>query len=135
MERVAHQTIVMQYILELGRQLDRDPRSCVPGFFERWGSTHTHTHTHSVAVLLCRLRSADKVYTDAFEDELSSFIGRVKARARARLEEATRQAEEVYSGRWVGPASEAAPPCRNSSSSGWGRAVWTRWRSWRHCQT
>ena len=35
MERVAHQTIVMQYILELAGQLHRDPRSCVPGFFER----------------------------------------------------------------------------------------------------
>ncbi len=35
MQRVAHQTIVMQYILELAKQLDRDPRSCVPGFFIR----------------------------------------------------------------------------------------------------
>ena len=35
MERVAHQTMVMQYILELARTLDRDPRSCVAGFFER----------------------------------------------------------------------------------------------------
>ena len=35
MERVAHQVIVMQYILELAKQLDRDPRSCVRGFFER----------------------------------------------------------------------------------------------------
>ena len=36
MERVAHQTIVMQYILELAKQLERDPRSCVPGFFARY---------------------------------------------------------------------------------------------------
>lgn len=32
---------------------------------------------------------------DAFEDELSSFIDRVKTRAKVRLEEATRIAEEV----------------------------------------
>ena len=36
MKTVAHQTIVMQYILELASQLDRDPRSCVPGFFKRY---------------------------------------------------------------------------------------------------
>ncbi len=36
MKRVSHQTIVMQYILELAKQLERDPRSCVPGFFIRW---------------------------------------------------------------------------------------------------
>ena len=35
MRRVAHQAIVMQYILELAKQLDRDPRSCAPGFFVR----------------------------------------------------------------------------------------------------
>ena len=39
MERVSHQVIVMQYILELAKQLDRDPRSCVPGFFERYVRT------------------------------------------------------------------------------------------------
>ena len=37
MERVAHQVIVMQYILELAKQLQTDPRSCVSGFFLRCG--------------------------------------------------------------------------------------------------
>ena len=36
MERVAHQTVIMQYILELAKQLQRDPRSCMPGVFERY---------------------------------------------------------------------------------------------------
>ena len=40
MERVAHQTIVMQYIMELASQLKVDPRSCVGGFFQRY--THIH---------------------------------------------------------------------------------------------
>jgi len=84
MERVAHQTIVMQYILELARQLHRDPRSCVPGFFER-------------------LKTAEKQYMDAFEDELSSFIDRVKTRAKVRLEEATRIAEEEERKKRLGP--------------------------------
>lgn len=36
MEHVAHQTICMQYILELSRQLNIDPRACVPSFFSRY---------------------------------------------------------------------------------------------------
>ena len=35
MEHVARQTICLNYILELGKQLQIDPRSCVPKFFER----------------------------------------------------------------------------------------------------
>ena len=66
MKRVAHQTIVMQYLLELARQLGRDPRSCLPGFFER-------------------MKTADKQYLDAFEDELSAFITRVEGRAKVEL--------------------------------------------------
>ena len=84
MERVAHQTIVMQYILELAKQLHRDPRSCVPGFFER-------------------IKSAEKQYVDAFEDELRSFIQRVKGRAQARIEEATLKAEEEERQKRLGP--------------------------------
>ncbi len=32
---------------------------------------------------------------DAFNDELSAFIGRVEVRAKVRIEEAVREAEEV----------------------------------------
>lgn len=35
MEHVAHQCICMQYILELAKQLDVDPRACVAQFFTR----------------------------------------------------------------------------------------------------
>lgn len=84
MERVAHQTIVMQYILELAKQLDRDPRSCVPGFF-------------------ARMKSAEKQYLDAFEDELSGFKGRVQQRAKVRIEEATRAYEEEERQKRLGP--------------------------------
>ena len=45
-----------------------------------------------------RLKTAEKQYMDAFDDELSSFIDRVKTRAKVRLEEATRIAEEVSGG-------------------------------------
>ena len=41
------------------------------------------------------MRSAEKTYIDAFQDELQAFIKRVEGRARARIEEAAREAEEV----------------------------------------
>ena len=84
MERVAHQTIVMQYLLELAKQLDRDPRSCIHGFFER-------------------MKTADRQYLDAFEDELSGFITRVKGRAKVRIEEAMKKAEEEERQKRLGP--------------------------------
>lgn len=84
MERVAHQTIVMQYILELSKQLERDPRSCVAGFFQR-------------------MKTAEKQYMEAFQDELSSFIARVKGRAQVRIEEATKKLEEEERQKRLGP--------------------------------
>lgn len=35
MAHVAHQTICMQYILELAKQLDYDPRACLDSFFAK----------------------------------------------------------------------------------------------------
>ena len=35
MGHIAHQTIVMQFMLELGRSLEIDPRGCVKAFFSR----------------------------------------------------------------------------------------------------
>lgn len=84
MERVAHQAIVMQYILELAKQLKMDPRSCINGFFQR-------------------MKTAEKQYTDAFIDELEAFKERVKGRARIRIEEATKKAEEEERQKRLGP--------------------------------
>ena len=75
MKRVARQAIVAQYILELAKTLQRDPRSCVEAFFTR-------------------IKTAEKQYTDAFEDEYNSLLERVRARAIARHEEAKKEAEE-----------------------------------------
>jgi cell division cycle protein 37 len=76
MEHVAHQSIVMQFILELAKQLEVDPRSCVSSFFSR-------------------IKLADKQYKDAFNDEYSAFKVRIKERAQIRLEKAMEEAEEV----------------------------------------
>ena len=35
MEQVAHQCICIQYLLELAKQLDVDPRSCISSFFTK----------------------------------------------------------------------------------------------------
>ncbi|CAI8029761.1 Hsp90 co-chaperone Cdc37 [Geodia barretti] len=83
-EVVSHQTIVMQYILELGKQLNRDPRSCIPGFFER-------------------IKTAERQYVEAFEDEIRAFKSRVKARAKEKVEAAIKEADEEERKSRLGP--------------------------------
>lgn len=36
MEHVSHQTMIMQFILELSKSLKIDPRQCVRPFFQRY---------------------------------------------------------------------------------------------------
>ncbi|CAD5117945.1 DgyrCDS6687 [Dimorphilus gyrociliatus] len=84
MKHVSHQTIVMQFILELAKQLKVDPKSCVNAFFSR-------------------IRLAEKQYMDAFNDELESFRSRVKERARIRIEEAMKEVEEEERQKRLGP--------------------------------
>ena len=51
---------------------------------------------YSASLCVCdRLKTAERQYMDAFEDELSAFIERVKSRAKVRIEEATQKIEEV----------------------------------------
>lgn len=69
MQHVAHQTICMQYILELAKHLDYDPRACVDTFF-------------------AKIQVAEVEYSRAFEDELTQFKERIKKRAAEKIEEA-----------------------------------------------
>ncbi|KAL5009464.1 hypothetical protein ScPMuIL_011769 [Solemya velum] len=84
MNHVSHQTIVMQFILELAKSLEVDPRNCVRAFFSRIGM-------------------AEKQYLDAFNDELDSFRTRVKGRAKVRIEEAMEKYEEEERQKRLGP--------------------------------
>lgn len=68
MERVAHQTICMQYILELAKQLDCDPRACVDAFFSK-------------------IHVADAEYKASFLDELRQFKERIKKRAAEKMDD------------------------------------------------
>ncbi|KAE8619824.1 hypothetical protein XENTR_v10009989 [Xenopus tropicalis] len=84
MEQVAHQTIVMQFILELAKSLKVDPRACFRQFFTK-------------------IKTADQQYMDAFNDELESFKGRVRERAKVRIDKAMKEYEEEERKKRIGP--------------------------------
>lgn len=98
MNHVAHQTIVMQFILELAKSLELDPRGCIRAFFNR-------------------IKQAEKQYMDAFNDELESFKDRIRKRAQVKIEEAMQQVEEEERQKRLGPGGldpvevyESLPP-------------------------
>ncbi|VDQ08718.1 unnamed protein product [Trichobilharzia regenti] len=76
MDHVSHQCIVMQFMLELAKSLKCDPRACIRPFFAKF-------------------INPEPEYQKAFNDELSAFRERIRARAKVRLEEAMMQLEEV----------------------------------------
>lgn len=84
MEHVAKQVISMQYILELAKQLDRDPRSCVSSFFTR-------------------IQTAEPEYMAAFNDELNGFKDRIKKRAEEKIKQAMAEVEEEERQARLGP--------------------------------
>lgn len=84
MHHISKQVIAMQYILELAKQLDCDPRSCISSFFNR-------------------IQVAEKEYMNAFDDELNSFRQRIKDRARVRIEAAIKEVEEEERQKRLGP--------------------------------
>lgn len=87
MERAAHQTIIMQYILELAKSLDASPQATIHSFF----------------VKMKKAKTDFKEYMEAFDDELRSFLERVKGRAQARIEKAMKEAEEEDRQKRLGP--------------------------------
>lgn len=84
MEHVAHQCICMQYILELSKQLDVDPRACVGSFFSR-------------------IQIAEVEYKNSFDDELRAFKDRIRKRAAEKVADAVREAEEEEKKARLGP--------------------------------
>lgn len=71
MEHVAHQVICMQYILELAKQLDYDPRACLDLFFSK-------------------IQVAEVEYKASFDDEIRQFKARIEKRAAEKWEEAAK---------------------------------------------
>ncbi|XP_015227604.1 hsp90 co-chaperone Cdc37 [Cyprinodon tularosa] len=98
MEQVAHQTIVMQFILELAKSLKVDPRGCFRQFF-------------------AKIKTADQQYQEAFNAELDAFKERVRGRAKIRIEKAMKELEEEERQKRLGPGGldpvevyESLPP-------------------------
>lgn len=84
MEHVSKQTIAMQYLMELAKQLDVDVRGCISTFFSR-------------------IQQADDQYLDAFNDEVEAFKNRIRERAKVRIEAAIKQVEEEERQARLGP--------------------------------
>ncbi|XP_024914345.1 hsp90 co-chaperone Cdc37-like [Cynoglossus semilaevis] len=75
MEQVAHQALVMHFILDLSRTLRVDPRGCFRRFFSK-------------------IKTADKPYLDAFDHELELLKERIHSCALIRTEGVTEDQEE-----------------------------------------
>ncbi|CAF0732181.1 unnamed protein product [Adineta steineri] len=84
MEHVSHQTMIMQFILELSKTLKIDPRQCVRPFFQR-------------------MKTADEQYKQGFVDELNAFRERVQTRAKQKVADAVKQYEEEERQKRLGP--------------------------------
>ncbi|CAG5928751.1 unnamed protein product [Menidia menidia] len=84
MEQVAHQAIVMQFILDLARTLRVDPRGCFRQFFSK-------------------IKTADKPYLDAFDRELELLKERVRRCAQMRMEGAMKELEDEERQKRLGP--------------------------------
>jgi len=81
---VAHQTICMQFILEMSSKMDIDARACVGPFYKK-------------------IQLADPEYKKVFQDELDGFKQRVEKRAREKVEALLKEMEEEEKKQRLGP--------------------------------
>lgn len=98
MEHVAHQCIVMQFILELSKTLNQHPRACVDPFFKK-------------------MSIAAQEYKEGFYEELNAFKDRIRRRAKEKIDLAIKEAEEEEKTKRLGPGGldpvevfESLPP-------------------------
>jgi len=83
-DHVAHQTICIQFLLELANTMKVDPRGTVRPFF-------------------AKMRSAEVQYMSGFNDELEAFRKRIRARALEKREELIKEYEEEERNKRLGP--------------------------------
>jgi len=84
MKQVAHQTIVMQYILELAKTMKVPPIACVSSFFDK-------------------IQVCDDKYMQGFNNELDAFIGRITRRAKEKTDKLVAEYEEEERQKRLGP--------------------------------
>ncbi|TKC33911.1 hypothetical protein EI555_008082 [Monodon monoceros] len=103
MEQVAHQTIVMQFILELAKSLKVDPRACFWQFFTK-------------------IKTADGQYMEGFNDELEAFKDCVQGQAKLRIKKVMKEYEEeeckqqLVRAAWT-PLRYTSPSLKNSRNA------------------
>ncbi|KAK5613560.1 hypothetical protein CRENBAI_019603 [Crenichthys baileyi] len=83
-EQIAHQALVMQFVLDLARTLKIDPRGCFRRFFSK-------------------IKTADKPYQDVFNRELDLLKEQDRRCVRARMEGTMKELEEEERQKRVGP--------------------------------
>ncbi|XP_058450625.1 hsp90 co-chaperone Cdc37 [Malaya genurostris] len=84
MAHVAHQCICMQYMLDIAKQLDVDPRACMESFFQR-------------------IQVAEQEYKNQFLAEIEAFKERIRKRAQEKLQKAIEEQEEEERKARLGP--------------------------------
>lgn len=84
MAHVAHQCICMQYIMDIAKQLDVDPRACLESFFQR-------------------IQVAEAEYKNQFLSEIEAFKERIRKRAQEKKQKAIEEQEEEERKARLGP--------------------------------
>ena len=84
MKQVAHQTIVMQYILELAKTMEVPPIACVNSFFTK-------------------IKTCDAKYMEGFHSELDAFIIRIETRAKEKTDKLMAEIEAEEREKRLGP--------------------------------
>lgn len=85
-------------MLELSKQLDLDPRSCISSFFSKlvdeiFGIVNRTSAKDKLKLLCCfRIQIADPSYKQSFDDELSAFKERIRRRAAEKIQEQIEEA-------------------------------------------
>ena len=77
MAHVAHQCVIMQYLIDLAKHLEIDPRTCISSFFTK-------------------IQAADQAhqdYKDAFYSEFDAFKKRIVKRAQQKIAEDEEEAQ------------------------------------------
>ncbi|CAF98120.1 unnamed protein product, partial [Tetraodon nigroviridis] len=109
MEQVAHQAIVMKFILDLAQTLKVDPRGCFRQFFSKIKVGSSVLLSLDTWWFHCPPQTADRPYQDAFDRELDSLKERVRGCARVRMEIAMKELEEEDRRARLGPGG--LDPC------------------------
>lgn len=77
LDHVSHQAIAIQFLLELAKQTERDPRTCAASFFSKMGHVE------------------QSEYKEGFDTELRLFRERIRKRADQKIKEAMEEEEKL----------------------------------------